>query len=451
MTSLACCAQDLGLRVTGSDVADVFVTDAVLRRRKISWRTGFDPRHIGQPDLLVTTGAHGGFENPEVVTARARGIQCVSQAEALGMFAAEKITLSVCGVGGKSTTSAMLATCLEAAGAKPSYSIGVGQLYPLGDPGRMSSGRYFVAEADEYAVSPGIDQRPRFQFQHPKVAVLTNLEHDHPDVYPQLSATKKVFHAFLSSVGPDGVAVICRDNLHARQLAGKLTVPVETYGLEPPVDWLIRDFTSSPGKTSWVVDHHGVQMELILSVPGQYNALNATAALVVGAHLGFPVQKLIQGLKRFGGTQRRFQKIGLYARHWLYDDYAHHPSEIRATLRAAKQWFPDRQLIVIFQPHTYSRTKVLLDSFAAAFHEADQVLITEIYASAREGKSEQFSAWELVERAKEFQPHVVFTPGLENVLEALDQRLDEPSVVMTIGAGDIFRWHAGIRTVLKKH
>ena len=450
MTALACCARDLGMTITGSDVAEVFVTDAVLARRKISWQEGFDGERIGQPDLLVTTGAHGGFRNPEVVAAQAKGVTCLSLAEALGLFIGDKETISVCGVGGKSTTSAMIATMLDEAGLNPSYSVGVGQLYPLGDPGRMTKGAYFVAEADEYAVSPGTDDRPRFVFQQPKIVVVTNIEHDHPDIYPDLTSSLKIFRSFLTKVGPDGLVVGCSDNKNVAELVRRgLGVPVQTYGFESGVDWQITNFNSARGKTSFTVRYQGMGFEIQLQVPGRFNGLNAVSALAVGTQLGLPAQKLIEGLRKFIGIQRRFEMIARVGRHWLYDDYAHHPSEIRATILAAKRWWPDHRLVVVFQPHTYTRTKALLKEFTTAFSQADQVLVAEIYASARESEDQYFSTKRLVEEIRPFQPKTAYVKNALSACEWLGENITKPTVVMTMGAGNIYRWHPELKKGLK--
>ncbi|MCJ7827924.1 UDP-N-acetylmuramate--L-alanine ligase [Patescibacteria group bacterium] len=451
MTSLACCAQDLGMQITGTDVEEVFVTDAVLAKRKISWQVGFGPQKAGLPDLLVTTGAHGGFNNPEVVEAKKRGVRCVSQAEALSLFAQDFDQICVCGVGGKTTTSAMLATLFDKTGLNPSYSVGVGQLYPLGAPGRMRKGRYFIAEADEYAVSPGSDNSPRFTFLNPKVAIVTNIEHDHPDIYPTFQETKKVFTSFLRSVGQGGLVVACLDNQGVREvLSGLEGVKIETYGFSKEADWVVGKVKFDQGRSIFQLNHGLLQLEIVLKVPGRYNILNAVAAFITAVHFGVGVKQAAGALSEFKGTQRRFEKVGRFGNHLLYDDYAHHPAEIRATVQAAKLWFPDRRLIVVFQPHTYTRTKVLLDQFATAFGQADRVAVAEVYPSAREKESDKISANRLVEKMATFRSQAKFTKDLSAFLSWLPAQLDQQTVVLTMGAGDIFLWHEKIGQLLKK-
>jgi UDP-N-acetylmuramate-alanine ligase len=241
MTALALCAQDLKIRVTGSDVEEKFVTDEILKKRKIKWRKGFKKENIvGQPDLVITTSAHQGLANPEVKVASKSGIKTITYGEALGMFMKGKVGISACGVGGKTTTAAMMATILEEAKLKPSFVIGAGNIPSLGAPGRYAKGKHFVAEADEYVTSPGIDNRPKFLFQSPKIIVVTNIEHDHPDVYPDLEAITNAFRSFSKKIPRDGVLVACVDNENVRHLLKEIKVPVQTYGFSQKADWQIE-------------------------------------------------------------------------------------------------------------------------------------------------------------------------------------------------------------------
>ena len=195
MTSLALCCQDLGIKITGSDVEEEFVTDETLKNRGLPWKIGFKKENLNpKPDLLVFTGAHGGLNNPEVLVAKELGIPVISHAEALGQLAEGKKTIAVCGVGGKTTTCAMIATILEYAGLNPSYAIGVGNIPSTGTPGKYSKeGGYFICEADEYAISPGVDNRPKFSLLSPEYLVITNIKHDHPDIYKTSEVFEQVF------------------------------------------------------------------------------------------------------------------------------------------------------------------------------------------------------------------------------------------------------------------
>ncbi|MFH1971805.1 MAG: Mur ligase domain-containing protein, partial [Patescibacteria group bacterium] len=188
MTSLALCAQDCGIEISGTDIDEIFVTDEVLRERRINWEVGFgNTDWTKKPDLLITTGAHGGFNNKEVVSAKEKGIPVMSQAEALNLFSKNKDLISVCGVGGKTTISSIIAAIFELNNIDISYAIGVGKIFPTGYGGKYSEkSKYFICEADEFVVSPGVDDRPKFFLLAPKITVVTNIEHDHPDVYPTI-------------------------------------------------------------------------------------------------------------------------------------------------------------------------------------------------------------------------------------------------------------------------
>ncbi len=451
MAALAFCAQDLGLEVSGSDVKEEFVTDAVLERRGIKWQTGFSPENIPEDtDLLIFTGAHGGEANREVVAAQQKGVVTFSHAQALARFMKGKIGISTCGVGGKTTTASMIAILLQTAGLNPSFAIGAGEIFPLGFPGRFNEkGKAFVAEADEYATSPS-DRTPRFMFQKPKIVVLTNIEHDHPDVYPNIKSTLKAFRNFIVKLSSDCLLVACLDNKNVANLIQSIKVPVKTYGFCKYADWQIIDWHLEPGKTVFSLRHKGdVFKDLTLKVPGRFNILNATASFVVGNFLGLKFDKLKQGLLAFLGTERRFEKVAEVGKVLLYDDYAHHPLEIKATLKAAKSWFNNRKIVVIFQPHTYSRTKFLLTEFADSFQDADQIIITKIYASAREKADLQISGAILAQEIAKRGKKVCYQAGCQAVCRFLEENIKAGDVIFTLGAGDIFLWHDKIINNLK--
>lgn len=451
MSSLAFCAQDLGIKVSGSDTADVYLTDKILKTRKISWKTGFSQKNLSpKPDLLVATGAHQGLNNPEVVAARKLGIPVMTHAQTLGKFMEGKDGLSVCGVGGKSTTSAMIATVLDVAGRSPSYAIGVGGIKPLGVAGRYTAGKEFVAEADEYANSPGVDNRPRFLFQKPKVIVVTNIEYDHPDIYQNLGQTKAAYEGFFKRLPKNGLLVACADNTDTMAVAKKFSDQCQTYGFTNGVDWQIEKVSFAAGQVTFSLIHRGMKIEgITLKVPGRFNVANATAAFAVGTFLGLNPRVIQEGLAKFGGTKRRFEFIGRVGEVDLYDDYAHHPEEIKATLKAAKLWFPGQRLVVIFQPHTYSRTQALFDEFSRAFGMANLVVISDIYASAREKDDLKVNSRQLVQAASQFHSRVFYQPGKKEVIKFLKKKAQSGDVVFTMGAGDIFLWHKNILKSLK--
>jgi len=451
MTALALCARDLGIKVSGSDTEEIFVTDEVLKKQGIKWRIGFKKENIvGKPDLVVTTAAHGGLANPEVKAASKMGIKTVTHAEALGMFMKSKVGISVCGVGGKTTTATMITTVLEQARLAPSFAIGVGNIFSLNTPARYTEGKYFVTEADEYAASPGVDDRPRFFFQNPKVVVVTNIEHDHPDIYPDIEATKKAFKSFFEKLPGDGLLVACIDNENVRTLLGLIKAPVQTYGFSKKADWQVGRIYSGQEQTLFNLSHQGIVIkELKLKVPGKFNVLNATAAFAVGTFLGVDAKIIKEGLKSFNGSRRRFEFIGEVNGIKLYDDYAHHPTQISVTLKAARTWFPGKRIIAIFQPHTFSRTKALFDEFARAFSDANIVILTDIYASAREKPIPGINSRLLAQETQKHHHNTIYLKGKEEVTEYLSEQTKPGDIIFTMGAGDIFLWHQDILKSLK--
>lgn len=451
MTALACCTQDLGIKVSGSDVEEIFVTDKILKQRKIYWKIGFEEKHLKpRPDLVITTGAHGGLANPEVVAAGKLKIPILTHAQALGKFMEGKEGISVCGVGGKTTTSSMIATVLDYARKNPSFAIGVGEINSLGPGGRYDKGKEFIAEADEYANSPGIDNRPRFSFQKPKVIVVTNIEYDHPDMYQNLEQTKEVFKKFFQILPISGLLVACIDNPNTWDVVKNFPGNLQTYGFSPRADWQIVSSYLGQGQTIFSLSHKKVIIdEIKIKVPGRYNVLNATAAFAVGTFLGLDVKTIKNGLGRFAGTKRRFEFIGETNGIKIYDDYAHHPNEIKEVLMAAQKWFPQSRLIAIFQPHTYTRTKALFEEFAKCFFLAKLVIITDIYASARETNTLGISGRLLVQQASKYHSNVVYQPGEKEVAEFLKRQVKPNDIIMTLGAGSIFQWHKSILRALK--
>ena len=430
MTALALCAQDLQIGISGSDIEEEFVTDEILKERGITWSVGFSPDNlVPKPSLLITTGAHGGLNNPEVLAAKEMGIPVLTHAEALSKFSSGKNVVTVCGVGGKTTTASMIAHLLATAGKRPSFAIGVGNIFPLGTPGRFEhKGKEFVTEADEFAVSPGIDNRPRFIFQNPKLLVVTNIEHDHPDIYPSFEDTKKVFLEFINKVPQDGLLLACIDNENVRELLKKVnrSMRVQTYGYDKKADW--------------VIDEMGFE----LNIPGSYNKLNAAAAIAACKFIGVDMDSLKAGIQSFEGCKRRIEKVGEKKGVLYYDDYAHNPHEIASVLQAVKESFPGKRIVCSFQPHTYSRTKRLLKEFSKSFKDADLVGIVDVYSSSREtdtlGMNSKILAGE-IKKSHSKPKQVNYVGNLKDLAKALKSILKSGDICITLGAGDIYKIH----------
>ncbi len=408
MAALAIWAKEAGKIVAGSDVAEEFPTDEELKKAEIAFHEGFDQADLiaFKPDLVIYTGAHGGRNNPQVVYARSHDIPSFPHGQALGLAMEGKRQISVAGSHGKTTTSAMIATILTEAGLDPSYTIGCGSIRGLGRAGHAGKGDWFIAEADEYVTDPGHDPKPRFLWQHPEILIVTNIDFDHPDVYSDLAAVQQ---AFVALQRKSKLTIMSVDNPASSVLASGENVVI--FGLSKKMN------------------------KLKLQVSGAHNMLNAAAAAAACERIGIAWETIKRGLERFGGTKRRFEKLGEARGALIYDDYAHHPKEIEATIAAFRDLYPKKRLIVVFQPHTYSRTKALLHDFSRALAHADIALVTDIYASARETQREEG----LVQRLGG-----VYAPTKNDVSEWLEKELQTGDVVVFMGAGDIYQWARSI-------
>ena len=443
MTALATYYQDMGMFVTGSDVPEAFVTDEILKKRNIGWSLGISKKHVKLGfDLLVTTAAHGGLENEEVKKAKQLKIPVLTYAEALAQASLEKETICVCGVGGKTTTCSMLSVLLDTAGLNPSFLVGVGNIFPLGVSGRyVKEGRVFICEADEYAVSPGVDNRPKFSLLKPKVIIATNVEYDHPDIYPDFEKTKETFLQFFNKLGKYGYLLADADNKNTIEVAKKSDAYLITYGFEKSADYRIKKVKYAEQRTSfdlYIKKKRLLVENLTINVPGEFNIRNAVAAFAAGDLLGVEQEILVKGLRRYLGCRRRFEEMIFYKNARFYDDYAHHPSEIKATLQAAREWFPKRRIVAIFQPHTYSRTKALFEQFAQSFADADVVALMDIYASAREKYDPTVSSKLLTEGVHKYNKNTHYVADQKTTVAWVKTNVKAGDIVLTMGAGNIF-------------
>lgn len=448
MTALAVYLQEQGYEVTGSDVADVFATDDVLRKQGIRIKKGFSAKNITPGyDVVVVTGAHGGMTNVEAVQSQKYNIPTYMHGKYLGECMNGKRGISVAGCHGKTTTSSMIATLLSLGGCDPSYAIGAASILPIGPGGHYGQGEYFVAEADEYVTCPVTDPTPRFLWQHPEIAVITNIEYDHPDVYPSLAAVKKAYLRFAAGVKNEGVVIACADDPIVASCIGTFAKNhrVHTYGITESAEYVANSVSVAEGKTTMRILHKNrAVLECSLHVPGEHNMRNALAAAIAAHNAGMDWTEIGKALPKFLGAKRRFEYIGSKQNVLLYDDYAHHPSEISATIRAARQWYPSRRIVIVFQPHTYSRTKTLLPQFAAAFTGADLAIITDIYASAREQPDPTVSSGDIAGQARELGTDARYVPTKEETGRVLSEYLRPNDLLLTMGAGDIYTWGPGI-------
>lgn len=442
MTALAVLASEKGKKITGSDLAEEFPTDTTLKRYHITPQAGFSPGNLPEKlDLVIYTGAHQGVKNIEVGAAITRGIPVQPHGKALGFFMKGKKGITVTGSHGKTTTSAIIAHILTQIGQDPCFAIGCGEILSLKTSGHWGRGELFVAEGDEYVTDPQNDLTPRFMWQKPEIVIVTNIDFDHPDVYADLKAVKFAFIDFANSLPPSASMILNIDNEVTASIIPFVKRKIFTYGEAETVDFRLQYDGVVSGETKFRIINQGqIPVHFSLRVPGRHNAQNATAAIASLACLGFGMDTLVSPLASFNGTKRRFEFVVEKNGKLLYDDYAHHPTEISATLKAAKEWFPGKRLIVIFQPHTYSRTQALLVEFANCFADADLVILTEIYASAREMPISGVSGEILFAETKGKHSDVYFAPNMDNVLQYLQLSTRSNDLILTMGAGDIFTW-----------
>lgn len=453
MAPLAIIAKEAGLTVSGSDVADTFITDESLREKNIPVLVGFTRSHVNNADLVITTGAHGGYDNDEVQEAKKRGINILTQGQAVGEFMKGELFgrsysgISVSGTHGKTTTTAMIATLLSVAGKDPSWVIGTSSIPSLGVSGHFGKGAYFIAEADEYANEPTYDKTPKMLLQHPKIAVITTVEHDHPDVYPTLQSTYDAFVRFANLVA-DGILVACGDDLGVLEVLKKYPKQALTYGFSKENLYQITDVDTTTEGSVWTVVSKDTSATLRTTLSGEHTIRNATAAYIVGLHCGIKAGDIATGLLAFTGTKRRMEYIGqLPFGALLYDDYAHHPTEIQKTLTALREKYPKKKIVCIFQPHTYSRTKLLFDQFIYSLAIADEVVLTDIYASKRESFDATVSS-EMLAVQLTRKTTAVLAKKLSDVIKYVNKRhLGDDTVVITMGAGDIYQ----IANILLEH
>jgi UDP-N-acetylmuramate--alanine ligase len=426
ISAIAWVLVEKGYSVSGSD-RNLSPLAASLQAAGVKISLSHRAENVQGADMVLRSSAIPD-DNPEVLAARAAGIPVYKRSDFLGRLMADHLGIAVAGSHGKTTTTAMLAWALTVLGQDPTFILG-GILQNLGTNAHAGKGDAFVIEADEY------DRM--FLGLTPRIAVITNLEHDHPDIFPTLEEYRQAFLDFTALLPRDGTLLACADDagaaevLHAAVQRGAHGL---TYGLHTPADYQAAELhANAVGGFTFSVLRAGQPLANIsLQVPGEHNVLNALAAFAVTYLLGLPAAGSARALGDFRGTGRRFEIRGTIAGVTVVDDYAHHPTEIRATLAAARARFPQQRIWAVWQPHTFSRVQTLFDAFAAAFSDADQVIVTEVYA-ARE-LQQPFSASQLVQAMQ--RPGAHFIPDLPAVSAFLAKELRSGDVLLVLSAGD---------------
>ena len=414
-----------GIAISGSDAKDSSVL-AGLRTLGAEVFIGHQAINLGNADVLVVSSAID-QSNPELVAARNKGTLILARAEALALLMSESKSIAVAGTHGKTTTTSMLTVALQQAGLDPSFAIG-GMINRGGTNAHLGSGDIFVAEADESDGS--------FLAYKPFGAIITNVELDHVDHFPDMAAVNRSFLDFIDSIQTGGFLIVGIDSPGAVHLLSQIErgdIEIITYG--ESADYSISHLSLQPSESHARITKLGkVIGELSLSIPGQHNIENALAALVAGLKFGAPVVELLKGLESFSGAKRRFENKGSVNGVTVIDDYGHHPTEVRVTLETAKRFAGAGKVIVIFQPHRYSRTAMFVTEFAQVLDLADQVFLLEIYA-ASETAIPGVSSIQIANEMSSSK--VVFEPSMIDVVNSAVEASQPGDLLITLGAGDV--------------
>jgi len=412
-----------GHSVSGSDLH----ANELTRELEVLGATiyeGHRAEQVGDAEMVMISSAIPP-QNVEVLAARERGIPVLERRGFIRALLEGYRTVAVAGTHGKTTTAAMITHLLSAAGCEPSYIVG-GVLANTGHNAEAGAGEYFVIEADEY--------ERMFLGLEPWLAVVTNIEMDHPDCFAGLDDVRAAFAAFLAQVRPDGLAVVCGDCAQARLAAQAAGIRALLYGEGEHNDVRVRDIVAHGAEgIAFTLDAVGESVYCTLPLSGRHNALNATAALLAGRAAGVPLRQGAELLAGYQGVGRRAEMKGEAGGVVVVDDYAHHPTQIRATIAAMRQRYPGRRLLVLFQPHTYSRTRALFGDYAASFGEADVVLVLDVYR-ARSKEQDTIGSAELV--AAMVHPDAHHVPELAQAETWLAEHVRPGDLVLTLGAGD---------------
>jgi UDP-N-acetylmuramate--alanine ligase len=438
MSGIAEVLLNLGYKVSGSDIRESDITER-LRKLGGEIKIGHSAENIRSPHVVVISSAVT-KENVEVLAAREKQIPVIPRAEMLAELMRLKYGVAVAGAHGKTTTTSMIATVLAAGGVDPTVVIG-GKLNSLGTNAKLGQGEFLVAEADESDGS--------FLKLSPTIAVVTTIDEEHLDYYKDINEIKDAFLTFINKVPFYGVSILCLDQPHIQALIPHVQKRYQTYGLSSQTDYQARDISlRALGSTFKVMNHDADLGTFELSTPGVHNINNSLAAIAVARELDVDLEIIRKAIKDFSGVQRRFQIKGEVRGITVIDDYGHHPTEIRATLAAVATGM-DRRVVVVFQPHRYSRTQHLLEDFFTSFNQADKLIIMDIYA-AGEKPIPSISGQVLYEGIKKHgHKDVVYIADREKVLEHLVETIKTGDLVLTLGAGDIWKIGEQIMEKLK--
>ncbi|GFN33637.1 UDP-N-acetylmuramate--L-alanine ligase [Paenibacillus curdlanolyticus] len=441
MSAIARVMLEMGYKVTGSDVVRAELTEK-LAQKGAGIFIGHEAEHVKGADLVVYSTALP-KDNVERKAAEDLNIPILHRSQMLARLMNAGKGVAVAGAHGKTTTSSMIALVMETCGIDPTYIIG-GEIVNVGTNAKAGKGEYVVAEADESDGS--------FLQYHPMMAIVTNIEPDHLENYDgDFNKLKSAYVRFLQQVKPGGKAIVCIDDANVQEIlpqvgSGSLKEEqVVTYGIESEAaQFRASDIRLGDRKVTFTLSRQGEQLGTVeLSVPGRHNVYNAMATIITCMEAGLPFATAAEAIRQFRGAKRRFHVLGEKNDILIIDDYAHHPTEIQATISAAKA--TGKRIVAVFQPQRYTRTYFLLEQFSCAFGEADEVIITDIYSPAGEQQIEGVSSRNLVELIiKNSNENTSYVPTKEEVLEQLKSKMKPGDLIITMGAGDIWKVAAAL-------
>lgn len=426
MSGIAELLLNQGYRVSGSDLRE---SDTTARLAELGGEIiiGHSAENITEVDVVVTSTAVKA-DNPEVVEALRQHVAVIPRAEMLAELMRMKYGIAIAGTHGKTTTTSMMSVVLHHAGIDPTAVIG-GKLDAFGSNAKLGRGKFLVAEADESDGS--------FMHLSPTIAVVTNIDADHLDFYTGIDEIKQIFIDFINKVPFYGRAILCLEDRNIQEILPAVKKRFTTYGFSSQADFYAEDIQQRQGRTSFTAFYQGEELGRIsFRMPGRHSVLNALSVIAVAHELEIPFQTIIGGFRNFGGLQRRFELREEINNIMIIDDYGHHPAEIKATLSAAKSSW-NKRVIAVFQPHRFSRTAALFDDFLTAFYQADQLVITDVYAAGEdpiEGASGEKLAQGIVEHGHKA---VTYRNSLEEVAEFVAGIVEPGDMVVTLGAGNI--------------
>ena len=429
MSGIAELLLNLGYKVSGSDLSSSDLTRRLQSLGGMIYE-GHAAKQIKGADVVVTSAAIA-FDNPEVIAAAQASIPVIPRAEMLAELMRLKYSVAIAGAHGKTSTTSLVAAVLDKGGMDPTVVIG-GKLKSIGINALLGEGDFIVAEADESDGS--------FLKMSPTIAVVTNIDREHLDFYKDLNHIKEVFLSFIDRIPFYGLAILCLDDEPIQDIIPKIKKRFTTYGVSSQADIQANNIESKGLTSRFAVKHLGEHLgEISLNLPGIHNVYNAMASIAVGLELSIDFEVIKSALETVQGVQRRLEIKGIARDITVVDDYGHHPTEIKFTLQAAKESWPDRRIVVVFQPHRYSRTQALFDDFTRSFYQSDMLVVLPIYAASEKAIKGVDSQSLFEEIRAHGHKDVVFMPSFKTAVSHLKQTLTPGDILLTLGAGDVYK------------